>query len=65
MSLEELERAVAKLPEPELKAFADWFEEYLADEWERRIEADAAAGRLDHAVARADEDFDAGRCTPL
>jgi hypothetical protein len=65
MSLQELEAAVASLPAEELTAFARWFEEYMADEWDRRIEADAAAGRLDEAGRKADADFEAGRCTPL
>lgn len=65
MSLDELEAAVAQLPVDDLSAFARWFEEYLADAWDRRIEADINAGRLDPAGDRADADFDAGRCTPL
>ena len=65
MSLQQLEAAVAQLPPADLDAFARWFEEYLADAWDRRIEADVAAGRLDAAGRRADADFEAGRCTPL
>ncbi len=40
-------------------------EEYLADAWDRRIEADIRAGRLDEAGRRAEADFEAGRCKPL
>jgi hypothetical protein len=65
MSLDELETAVANLPAVELATFARWFEEYLADAWDRRIEADIRAGRLDEAGRRADADFEAGRCKPL
>ena len=65
MSLKELESAVKRLPETELDTFARWFEEFLADTWDRRIEADIQAGRLDEAGRRADADFEAGRCTPL
>ncbi|HUT93963.1 MAG TPA: hypothetical protein VMY37_31155 [Thermoguttaceae bacterium] len=65
MSLDELETAVTNLPPEELAAFARWFEEYLADAWDRRIEADIRTGRLDEAGRRADEDFEAGRCKPL
>ena len=65
MSLHELEAAVAHLPEDELAAFARWFKEYLAKVWDRRIEADILAGRLDEAGRRADADFEAGRCKPL
>ena len=65
MSLHELETAVTHLPVPELTAFAQWFEEYLADAWDRRIEEDIRAGRLDKAGRQADADFEAGRCNPL
>lgn len=65
MSLPDLEKAVTALPAEELTTFARWFEEYLADEWDRRIEADIHAGRLDEAGKQADAEFDAGRCTPL
>jgi hypothetical protein len=65
MSLQELESAVAQLPVDELTAFAEWFEGYLADAWDRRIEADILAGRLDEPGRRADADFDAGRCRPF
>ena len=65
MSLQELESAVTRLPATELATFARWFEEFLADAWDRRIEADIQAGRLDEVGRRADADFEAGRCTPL
>jgi len=65
MSVEELQTAVAQLPAEELDRFSQWFEEFLAEQWDRRIEADILAGRLDAAGRRADEEFEAGRCTPL
>ena len=65
MSVQELERAVAQLPKADFNAFVRWFEEFQADQWDRQIEADALAGRLDKAGLRADEDFEAGRCKPL
>ncbi len=65
MSVEELQTAVSDLHKEELERFSRWFEEYLADRWDDQIEADILAGRLDSAGRRADEDFQAGRCTPL
>ncbi len=65
MSLQELESAVTSLPKPELETFARWFEEFMADAWDRRIEADIQAGKLDEAGRQADADFEAGRCTRL
>lgn len=65
MSLQELENTVAQLPADDLAAFASWFEEYLSDQWDRQIEADIQAGRLEEAGRRADAAFDAGECHPL
>ena len=65
MTVKELENAIAQLSPGELNAFSQWFEEFLADAWDRQIEADARSGRFDKAVKQADDDFEAGRCTPL
>jgi len=64
MSLLQLETAVSELAPHDLETFAKWFEEYFAYEWDRRIESDIEAGRLDSAGEQADADFEAGRCTP-
>ena len=65
MSVQDLETAVAQLSKEELAAFSQWFEEYLADAWDRQIEADIHAGRFEAAGKRAKADYEAGRCTPL
>jgi hypothetical protein len=65
VSLQDLESAVSQLPADQLSAFARWFEEYLADAWDQRIEADIAAGRLEELGRQVDAEFDAGRCKPL
>ena len=44
MGVEELQAAVAQLPAEELDRFSEWFAEYLAEQWDRRIEADILAG---------------------
>ena len=65
MSVEELEVVVSGLSPEELTRFSEWFDEFLSQQWDKQIEADILAGRLDAAGKRADEDFEAGRCTPL
>lgn len=65
MSVEELEAAVSALPTAEFVRFSQWFEEFIADQWDRQIEQDMQAGRLDAALKRADDHYEAGRCTPL
>jgi hypothetical protein len=65
VSLPELESAVAELPANDLAPFARWFEEYLAGAWDRRIEENIRAGRLDEAGRRTDAEFEQGLCKPL
>jgi len=65
MSIDEIQSAVAQLRAEELDRFSRWFAEFSAEQWDRRIEADILTGRLDAAGRRADEEFEAGRCTPL
>ena len=65
MSVREIESAVERLASDQLAAFTKWVEEFVADAWDRKFEADVAGGKLDHLAKQADEDFEAGRCTPL
>ena len=65
MSVEEIEAVVSGLSATELSRFSEWFEEFMADQWDRQIEQDVLAGRLDAALQRADGHYEAGRCTPL
>jgi hypothetical protein len=65
MSALELEQAVKKLPPQEFRIFSDWFEQYSSDKWDEKIEKDILSGRLAKLAAKADDDFEAGRCSPL
>jgi len=65
MSVQELETAIMRLSSEDLATLSKWFEEYVADQWDRQIEADSRAGRFDAAGKRAKADYEAGRCTPL
>jgi hypothetical protein len=65
MSVLELENAISQLPPEELPKFAAWFEEFMADEWDKQIEQEVAAGKFDKILAKVDADIDAGRSKPL
>ena len=65
MSALEIQQAIEQLPEKERWKLVDWFKEFMADEWDRQIERDVAAGKFDKIFAKADADFEAGRCKPL
>jgi hypothetical protein len=65
LHIEELQALVSQLPADEFDRFSQWFEEFLAKRWDRQIEADILAGRLDAAGRRADKEIEGDRCTPL
>jgi len=65
MSIQELESAVTQLPSPELAQFIAWFEEFQAQAWDKQIEQDIRAGRLDALAEQANQEFEASRCRPL
>jgi hypothetical protein len=65
VSVQEIETAISRLSKEELAAFWKWFEQYIADQWDRQIEVDIRAGRFGAAGRRAKADYEAGRCTPL
>ncbi len=65
MSAIDLEKLVLELPEAEYAAFRDWFTEHEMDTWERQIEADSNAGRLDDLINRGLKEYHAGRATDL
>jgi hypothetical protein len=59
----EIEDAVLRLTLAELEVFRTWFTEFDAASWDRQMEDDVAAGRLDAFANEALEDLKAGRCT--
>lgn len=63
--VEEIERAVERLTPEEMAAFNGWYEEFKADAWDRQIEADTKAGRLDWLADEARADVAAGRIRDL
>jgi hypothetical protein len=53
--VEELERAVASLTAEEYREFRRWFLERDWEQWDRQIEEDSRAGKLDFLVREASE----------
>ena len=52
-----LERAVEALDPSDLAEFRRWFAEFDAAAWDRQLEADATAGKLDALLAEAEDDY--------
>lgn len=65
MSIAEIERAIEQLPPEDLARFAEWFEEFMARAWDKQIEEDVQAGRLDALIREAEQEYEAGRTRPL
>jgi hypothetical protein len=63
--IEKIEQDVQALSPEELAQFRAWFQEYDWAAWDREIERDAQAGRLDDLAAKALRDHAAGKTTPL
>ena len=65
MSVEDLEKAVASLPPDQYAEFRAWFEAFEADNFDRTIERDAKAGKLDRLADQAIDDLRKGRAREL
>ncbi len=59
--LEQLQNEINQLVPSERRALMEWLEELVSDDWDRQIEADVLAGKLDKLAEQAREDIKAGR----
>ena len=65
MTVEDIEKAVARFAPDELAKFRVWFEAFEADRFDRKIERDAKGGKLDRLADEALAEFRAGRAREL
>jgi hypothetical protein len=63
--LEQITESVEALNDEEFRAFEARFAELQAERWDRQIEADAKAGRLDRFLEEARTEIAAGEVRPL
>jgi len=61
----EIESAISSLPIQDARRVADWLQEYLDAKWDKELDEDIAAGRLDALWEKAKTDIAAGRVKPL
>jgi hypothetical protein len=64
-SIQEIRTAIERLPKRELARFRRWFLKYDAEAWDRQIEEDAAAGKLDAFKREALHEHRIGRTKEL
>ncbi|MBA3314924.1 MAG: hypothetical protein M3552_11035 [Planctomycetota bacterium] len=56
-TITEIEAAISRLPANEFAELVAWLQEYHAEAWDRQIEADLAAGRLDALLSEAENEY--------
>lgn len=65
ITVEALETAISHLPPAELAQFRNWFAEFDSSNWDRQIESDAAAGKLDALASEALAEYHGGKAREL
>jgi hypothetical protein len=63
--VEKIEQEIQALSPAELAEFRAWFLEYDWAAWDRQLERDVQAGRLEDLAEQALRDHAAGKTTPL
>jgi hypothetical protein len=63
--VDDLARAVRKLPPEDLEAFRRWILAFDAELWHHQFEEDVKSGKLDGLAEEALDDLGAGRTRPL
>jgi len=64
-TVDEIEAAIGQLPPQDFARLRDWLLEQDNLRWDKQIEEDAAAGRLDHIIEKIDSDIAKGRTKSL
>jgi hypothetical protein len=60
-TIEQIEAAIEQLPREDFLRLHHWFRERFDDTWDKQIEEDAGAGRLDTIAQEALGEYRAGR----
>lgn len=64
-TIEILEKQVKSLSEDDLSEFRRWFLDWDNDEWDRQIERDATAAKLDALASVALAEYKAGQAREI
>lgn len=63
--VEAIERQIQQLSPDELSALREWFAAFDAEAWDRQLESDARAGKLDALAEKALKAHASGATTKL
>ena len=64
-AVEKLDLLIKSLSPEELAQFREWFADFDAQIWDRQIQSDAAAGKLDRLIDESMADHRANKTRPL
>jgi hypothetical protein len=64
-TVDEIEQAIRNLEPHDLVALRQWFASFDTELWDRQLEQDVAAGRLNWLAEEALRNLSEGRCTDL
>ncbi len=56
-ALLEIEAAIKRLPESEIRQLSEWLQDYLDEKWDQQIESDLVSGKLDQLIAKVEADI--------
>ncbi|RYF78030.1 MAG: hypothetical protein EOO39_02485 [Cytophagaceae bacterium] len=65
MDLNQIQQAIANLPEAEYKRLTEWITEHDFARWDKQIEHDLESGRLDPLLKELKQEIREGRTTLL
>jgi hypothetical protein len=63
--VEQIEDRIKNLSPEELATLRAWFAEFDAKAWDRQIEADSKAGKLNRLIEKSKAEHKAGKSKPL
>lgn len=64
-TVQEVEKAITRLPKDDLAILRKWFEEFEAKMWDNQFEEDVQSGKIEKLANDAIADFRAGKCKEL
>lgn len=63
--IEKIGREIKEFSPAELAAFRKWFHDFDAEAWDRQIEDDVRAGKLDGLAEAALKALECGKCNEI
>ncbi|MBU0694511.1 MAG: hypothetical protein KKC11_07595 [Candidatus Omnitrophica bacterium] len=64
-TVQEIEKAITRLPKDDFTVLREWFEEFETKMWDNQFEEDVQSGKLEKLANEAITDFRAGKCKEL